>query len=681
MRALTSSIVCTALLLAAAAPLRGQIVRNAPTRTDSAAAPAVRPESQATPDRARYAQIEFEAFRHTHLPHVTSRRAPSCDERVGAKCYWYAEGHELPAEPREITQQRQKLLWDLEAFAKSAPENFWITEQRVRYLAESERYDEALAVARACRGDGAGNGWRCETLVGFALHLSGAYLEAERTYDSALAHMGPMEKCAWRDMSLLLDDVARAQYRATRCGDPARDEWAARTWSLARTLYAMPGNDSRTEYFARMTMAQMIADAPGAFQKGFNEDERETLLRFGWPRSWAAEFVLPFTVALADTNSIIPKSPGSTIGVKGKGKGGTPMGSYPPGVKIPANMPPLTRPPDIPKGPLPGNAGGAPDSRPQLPRLPGVELKPRDDDGISIVGMEAVPAYRYIPAGYVLNDPVRADSTAWWQQLPPVFARYAPAYAKSLVSLEHQQAVFKRGDSAIVVMAYETRGNPAVAGAKLNAALTVTPGGPTPHDYSARLPNAPASTVLTVRAPWGPLLMSAELTAPERNAVARARYGVGPLPGPTARVTLSDILFYRSTGAFPATVEEAAPLALATERIHAKEKLGVYWETYGTDPTGESMHVSVIVMRENANGNDEPGFFSRLGKAIGRNRDATPVSISVDDLSARGLRTSTRALSLDISTLTKGEYVVQLEITVAGQPTLHTERRIEVLGP
>ena len=93
------------------------------------------------------------------------------------------------------------------------------------------------------------------------------------------------------------------------------------------------------------------------------------------------------------------------------------------------------------------------------------------------------------------------------------------------------------------------------------------------------------------------------------------------------------------------------------------------------------MHVSVIVMRENANGNDEPGFFSRLGKAIGRNRDATPVSISVDDLSARGLRTSTRALSLDISTLTKGEYVVQLEITVAGQPTLHTERRIEVLGP
>lgn len=469
-------------------------------------------------------------------------------------------------------------------------------------------------------------------------------------------------------------------YRATRCGDKERDAWAARTWSLARTMYSRPGNDSRTEYFARMTMVQMISDGAGPYQKGFNEDERETLLRFGWPRTWAAEFVLPFSVALADTNSIIPTSPGSTIGVKGKGKGGTPMGSYPPGTKIPSSMPPLTRPPDIPKGPLPGNACGAPDALPQLPRLPGVEIKPRDDDGISIVGMEALPAYRYIPAGYVLNDPFRADSTVWWQQLPPVFARYAPAYAKSLVSLEHQQAVFKRGDSAIVVMAYETRGNPAVAGAKLRAGLTVTQAGSVPRDYTSVIESAPASGVLTVHAPWGPLVMSAELAAPERRALARARYGVGPIPGPATRVMLSDLMFYQASGGFPASVEEMAQHALPTERVHAKEKLGVYWEAYGTDPAGEKVHVSVIVLRESTTGSEQGGLFGRIGRAFGGNRDATPVSISVDDVSARGVRTSTRALSLDISTLSKGSYVVQVEITVAGQPTLHAERRIEVVG-
>jgi hypothetical protein len=89
----------------------------------------------------------------------------------------------------------------------------------------------------------------------------------------------------------------------------------------------------------------------------------------------------------------------------------------------------------------------------------------------------------------------------------------------------------------------------------------------------------------------------------------------------------------------------------------------------------------VTVLRENPNGAEEGGLFGRLGRALGGKRDATPVSVAIDDNSARGSRTTSRALALDISTLTKGNYVVQLEITVAGQPALHTERRIEVIGP
>jgi hypothetical protein len=57
------------------------------------------------------------------------------------------------------------------------------------------------------------------------------------------------------------------------------------------------------------------------------------------------------------------------------------------------------------------------------------------------------------------------------------------------------------------------------------------------------------------------------------------------------------------------------------------------------------------------------------------------VRVSVDDLSARGRSMSPRAIELDISTLSKGAYIVQLEIDVAGQPTLRAEHRIEVVGP
>ena len=130
----------------------------------------------------------------------------------------------------------------------------------------------------------------------------------------------------------------------------------------------------------------------------------------------------------------------------------------------------------------------------------------------------------------------------------------------------------------------------------------------------------------------------------------------------------------------PASVEEVAPHAIPTERVRAGEKLGVYWEAYGTDPGGEKIKVSLIVARENPD-DEEGGFFKRLARSLKLARSVTPVSVGVDDISARGVTTSARAIELDISTLTKGAYYVQLEIVVAGQPTLRSEHRIEVVSP
>jgi hypothetical protein len=180
-----------------------------------------------------------------------------------------------------------------------------------------------------------------------------------------------------------------------------------------------------------------------------------------------------------------------------------------------------------------------------------------------------------------------------------------------------------------------------------------------------------------VKASWGPLLMSAEVAAPERHAVARARYGVRLPYAVGTRVTLSDLLFYKPYGTFPSTVEEAAPHAVPTERLRADEKLGVYWESYGTDPAGEKMNVSLTVVKEV----EEAGFLRRKAEALKLVRQATPVSVSVDDMSARGASVSPRAIELDISTLKKGSYIVQLEITVAGQYTVRADHRIEIIAP
>ncbi len=304
-----------------------------------------------------------------------------------------------------------------------------------------------------------------------------------------------------------------------------------------------------------------------------------------------------------------------------------------------------------------------------------------DPNYVDVVGFEPMPAHRFIPPSHVLTSPAASDSTDWAVQLPPVVARYQPEYARRLRMLEHQQALFRRGDTALVVLAYDVsrewgRDSTPLDRVPLEAALVVTPG-TTPRGTITRVANAPAKGTITVRAPWGPLLMSAEVAADSVSTLVRARYGIRPPFAIGARVSLSDLLFYVPSGERPTTVEEALPHALATQRVRASQTLGVYWEAYNTNPEGERMTISLVVAPEN----EDDARGSRIGRALRLSRATTPVSVTVEDRSARGARVTPRALELDISTLRAGAYLVQLEIDVAGQYTIRADRRLVVTGP
>jgi hypothetical protein len=693
--------LCLAL---AAAPivLGAQIIRAPDTTTTTASAPA----TQLFPDEvARRAQLDFEHYRRLHLPRAQQGPPARCDETVGRFCYWYDENEPPPPrEPESIKIARNHFIGVLDSLSRVVPDDKFVTAQRVRYLAEANRFDAALTAAHECKV----GGWWCDMLAGFSLHLLGEYAKADSIYTVVLSNMSAPERCEWQSVMLLIDDETKQQYRQLPCGDKRRKAFEDRTWFLARTLYSMNGNDSRTEYYARMTMTLMEQDAPGPYQFGFDDDEKELLLRFGWPRDWASEtqfsfpriFANPLGVNAPGTGCSGPsgRGPGGGIGGTGGGgfggigggrgtvgKGGGGGGGG--GGGATGCAPPIAYPGGggggvggiaggvdggggAGTGGAPGHDGGRGDGR-------GPVGGDGNRDGINVIGMEPIPAYRYIPAGYVLDTPAMSDSTQWRPQQPPVIARYAPAYAKSLKALEHQQAMFHRGDSAVVVMAYDANANKEMIGAKINAALVLTPGDDKPRQYMVRRDNAPATGVFTVKAPWGALLMSAEVAAPAKNAVARARYGLRPPDALGSRVTVSDLLFFKPYGNAPQTVEEAAPHALTSERVNANDKLGVFWETYGTDPQGEKIKVTLTVVREL----EERNFMQRMAKSLSLDREATPVSVSVQDISARGTHTSTRALDLDISTLKKGSYLVQLEIEVAGELTVRADHRIEVVSP
>src|SRR2546427_12613946 len=72
-----------------------------------------------------------------------------------------------------------------------------------------------------------------------------------------------------------------------------------------------------------------------------------------------------------------------------------------------------------------------------------------------VTGHEASPAFHFAPQAQVLDDPGRAKPGDWSLDGPQSRERYAPAYASTFTYLDHQQAVFRRADSCVVVAAYD----------------------------------------------------------------------------------------------------------------------------------------------------------------------------------------------------------------------------------
>ena len=547
-------------------------------------------DAAALASAAHTAQLQFEQFRRANLPESkSSRGGNSCDEQIGRFCYWYDEKE--PPPPRELDRVRDartRLISLLDSAAAAAPANLWVASQRVRYLAEGGRSKDAIAAALACKAPT--EAWQCGTLVGFAYHDAGAYVQADSAYRAALAAMPERERCQWEDISLLLDEELLPRYRAQACGDPARLKFERRVWWLARPLFSTPANDALTEHYARVTMAQMLTEAPSAHEGGFDDDERELLLRYSWPRAWS-------------------------------------------------------------------KTGGGFGSR-----------------GTSTVGHEPEPAYPYLPNAFVFDNPENTDSLRWTTRPGVVHARYAPAYATPLLRLEHQSALFRRGDSSLVVLAYDLRSDSALARASdVRAALVLTQGEEADATI-VRMPNK-SRGVITAHSVWGPLLMSAEVTSPTVKRSARARYGVRPPYAVGVRVSLSDLLLFEPYGELPATLDEVIPHMMPTLTVRSDKKLGFYWEAYGTNPGGETMGISVTVAPEVR---DAATRSQRLKRALHLWKEAKPVSVQVQDVSARGKTTSPRSVEVDISTLPPGPYLVELEIDVAKQYHVRTERRIVV---
>ncbi|HTJ24012.1 MAG TPA: hypothetical protein VL383_16520 [Gemmatimonadaceae bacterium] len=285
----------------------------------------------------------------------------------------------------------------------------------------------------------------------------------------------------------------------------------------------------------------------------------------------------------------------------------------------------------------------------------------------SITGHDAGMPYDFIPRLHALDHIGHVNADDWTLDDGRAPTGYAPSFARSVHDLPGQIATFRRGDSALVVAAWDVRRDTTLLGRRLQAALVLA----SPACELAISRDSAARTVgrlwTTARLDSG--LVSLELLAPSERRAARLRVG---LPArDTARVALSDLLLFAVSGAPSNRLELVRDSALATNVISGARGVGVYWETYGLLPSAEPLHFTLRVEQFGA------GWFRRTAERLHLADPTSGLRLQWDEVPEQVDGRAARGLRLDLSRLRAGRYRVSLTAR-AHDGTATTVREIEV---
>jgi len=307
----------------------------------------------------------------------------------------------------------------------------------------------------------------------------------------------------------------------------------------------------------------------------------------------------------------------------------------------------------------------------------------RDDPPTGSMAEPSVAGYReggagfnFVPSNDVFASPAALTMDDWDLGLRSAQMIYAPAYARRFRELEHEQiALFRRGDSAIVVAAYDVSKDTLFLHDTLEAGIfTAAVRGTSigePHGLVKTL--ASPTGVLMTTAGWSPMLVSLELLDDSTHSAARLRYGITP-PRDVGRVSVSDLLMFAPPGgdASPHTLPEVTSLMLHDLHVSAKEPLGVFWETYGVKAEGESVAVTLTIERI------KEGWARRAAERMHLATPFSPMRVQWQELPNQVDHVASRTMMLDLSKLDPGRYEIRLMVSPKGEPSVVTKREIMI---
>ena len=532
-----------------------------------------------------------------------------------------------------VDAMRRSLAAAFVAASAKFPHNDWIVGQAVRLLVDARNLDVAKSTAATC----AATRWWCEVLHGYVLGARDETAAAERAFRAAVDHMPHDVRCQWTDVGVLLDSLARVAYDKGACEQ--QDSVNRVLWWLAYPLYSEPGNARLVEHYSRHVLVALHSsldrDERYDWRPGTGGDALAKLIvRYGWPSYAFWEFDL---------------------------------------VERPRNK--------------------------ELALHLAAFRKTNTTFEYSAERAHLIPSWnavkdplRATASDWTIRDPAppeNPNNSAWWPQ---------EHSAMPIAQLpESQLAMLRRQTSVLVASAIDldtalTRriGGKVLSGTALSGALLLTDR-PDSVDVVARGSALAGSTlVLRGAATPRPALLAVELAADTARgaAAARTRFSISP-PASLAtmhpgELAVSEPVVLRApTGddALPLDADSALALMLGSTRIANGTKIGVYWESYGFQPT-DSVTLAVWIERYTPQ-----GFMRQLGVAFKVATDLnTPVVTTWDEIAlsngahliAGPVSIIGRTVVLDVSKLPRGDYWLEVAIGRRGEAPLRARRTVTV---
>jgi hypothetical protein len=285
-----------------------------------------------------------------------------------------------------------------------------------------------------------------------------------------------------------------------------------------------------------------------------------------------------------------------------------------------------------------------------------------------------VPSFNFFPDAHVFASPDQLTPDDWEFDNVESRPTYAPIWAGSFQPLnDHQVALFRRGDSAFIVAAFAVNDDAALGPTRRAGAFAavVDRGGVLPP-FGTTIENAGLSVVSTLMAPWRPMIISLEVLDTVNRAAGRMRFAPR-LPPPGTRLSLSDLLLYAPRDSAPKSLIEAVPLTLHAMRAPNNRQIGIFWETYGVRPEGETFDYALAV-----DPIDQGLIHSALVKLHVEDPDRG-LDLQWREVPSITGQIASRGLTVDLSRLKPGHYRVRLTLTSGTGLPIVAERTIEVL--